>query len=973
MTTLPRAATSPELVKLRSDNQSSRVYLSVQAPATIFTARLASLPTSNDNVSSIAYNTGSGAAYTDILLEMTLYVGTSAGAYDLGMCRIRSLSGLGATTGTFNIGLTSEITWAANAYLTVIDAFDFFPRVPFGDNMDYNVAYTNQHSHCASIPVLGGRYKIKWLPAGGTVTAVFDGTQSWPLNNTITGYQWTAPGQSAISGDSTSVCTITYNAVNAHAGYRVQLDLTNSDNVDSTGYGRVFVLASESDAITNFSIDNCEGNFQDGGWSAQITMHAEADRATIRDRALCIIHRRDWYGPHSTDEGSIGYVTGDENIELVGWIAGESIKWTPDGQGGTVTFTIQGPHYWLNKLLVPAAGLKNISSHPPTNWKRFTGLTAKSATWHILYWRTNAPSLIDCFPIASSVGALQLQSGGAQTVWEQISNILNDFIIARPTCDAYARLHMQIEQNCLSSSARSSIPTVMTIVKGDWENEIDFDRREVNDIAIVDLNGEIYNGSTTTPVYTLSPGRTFARLGSGSFTRGRLAVLDQASINALASAAFGWQNNPYPNWRFQFPANNHLIDIAPYQYIAIAIASGDTLRGFTESNLRLIPRVIRRIYQNGFIRTEVDIEADSAIGIGQTGDTPPAPPAIPPSPPPVVPPVVPPVPIPPGNAREKWLGASSTQIVWAGDYFNGGQPTWTLALGLPSLSNISWFGISSSGGVAYLCVDGGSGSDAIYMSTTPKTGGWTQILAYGATLGSGRTAKSFGQFKITGTTLSTSFQAIENNHSYRGVYNGSWTFTEISNFGVEHGAMLATSYVADSTADTTAYHRNSGGGVISSWAKDFTAENEGAAWQNNIGGTRYFGASQSTIVKLINGETGAVAYNTGLAEGSGTEFIYISGAIEGPHVYFVTPSTGRLILSNDGSSFSNPFTWAAGIVFDAQRTGGGSLSWNLLSASTGNEFDRISLDRGVTWSAMTGNIWSIISGFSFRGGGLVYA
>src|SRR5512145_2947986 len=174
MSNLPRALTdigaNNEVSLLRSEPQSSRLYVTVHRPDTVYTARLAAVPSSTDQVTSITYNTGSGT-HTNILADQTLWVGTSAGAYDLGMVRIRNTSGIGATSGTFNIAEESEIDWQASAYLTVKDEFSIWPRhirlngtTPY---MDYDVTYSDQNSLCDSIPVMG-QHRVGWLPAGST-------------------------------------------------------------------------------------------------------------------------------------------------------------------------------------------------------------------------------------------------------------------------------------------------------------------------------------------------------------------------------------------------------------------------------------------------------------------------------------------------------------------------------------------------------------------------------------------------------------------------------------------------------------------------------------------------------------------------------------------------------------------------------------------------------------------------------------
>jgi hypothetical protein len=81
-------ATNDQLTLLRSANQWSRAWLAIYKPNTIYTARLASVPSSTDMIGQIAYNSGSGTL-GDVRTNMTLWVGTAAGKKDLGTARIR--------------------------------------------------------------------------------------------------------------------------------------------------------------------------------------------------------------------------------------------------------------------------------------------------------------------------------------------------------------------------------------------------------------------------------------------------------------------------------------------------------------------------------------------------------------------------------------------------------------------------------------------------------------------------------------------------------------------------------------------------------------------------------------------------------------------------------------------------------------------------------------------------------------------
>jgi hypothetical protein len=158
---MARALTSPELTLLRSDTQFSKLYLAVHKPNTIYTALLNGVPTSNDQVYQVTFDTAVGTL-SDVKANMTLLVGTSAGGSELGIARIRK----DPIAGTFYIGLTSEIEWADNAYLTVVDDFDLWPKhATIADealSMDVDIAYSDQHTVVNPVPILGP-HAVVWL------------------------------------------------------------------------------------------------------------------------------------------------------------------------------------------------------------------------------------------------------------------------------------------------------------------------------------------------------------------------------------------------------------------------------------------------------------------------------------------------------------------------------------------------------------------------------------------------------------------------------------------------------------------------------------------------------------------------------------------------------------------------------------------------------------------------------------------
>jgi hypothetical protein len=163
MSYLPRAMTSQELSLIRTDVQSSLLYLAIHNPTTVYTALVNQAFTSDDSVVQVIYDTGVGTL-ADILPGMTLWVGTAAGLCDIGQARIRKTP----TSTIFYLGECSELLWSDNLFLTVKDEFGVWPRhIKIGAAnvayMDFDVAYSDQHVNCSPIPCLGPRLVPAWM------------------------------------------------------------------------------------------------------------------------------------------------------------------------------------------------------------------------------------------------------------------------------------------------------------------------------------------------------------------------------------------------------------------------------------------------------------------------------------------------------------------------------------------------------------------------------------------------------------------------------------------------------------------------------------------------------------------------------------------------------------------------------------------------------------------------------------------
>jgi len=613
---MARGLTGDELIKLRRDGQRARLYLAVHTPATVFTAQLNGTPSSDDKVATITYDGGS-AGYASCIAGQTVYVGSSPGAYNRGMARLRGT--LSATSGTMKIGETSEIDWTDDDYLTVVDEFGLWPRhlrlssaVTY---MDYEVVYSNQHASCDPVPVLGPP-AVAWLTAA-TVNVAFNASDSWVIGSSLSSYSWSAPGSSASSGMATATPTITYNAAGT---YRVSCTITAANGKSFTGYRVVFVFTTAAQPATVFQLNSCSGEWQTGGWSFRVTMYDEALRSEIRDRAMVVLFARDFYG---ADEASIGPVADRENVIAVGWVDGESIVWSPEQ--GTVTFDAQGPHWWMQRMAAFPCGIEDSASTPAA-WTEFGDLTPARGMWHLLHWCTTATLMMDV-SLTTDTREISVFDAPMGQIWQQLTQQAEGALLAHPACDRYGRLYVEIDTQVVPAASRSGYPVVHTLATQDWRDQVAIQRQPVPDVALVDLSGVYYSAGTGTPLFSLSPGHVPARHGAIQ-RHERLALSGQSQANTLAGMILGKLRNEYPVVSISLASNHRGFDICPHQFATISIGASDTERGVTWSSVHLLPRRVSLQHDAGAgtLLTDVEFERETFTFGAITGDPPVAPP-----------------------------------------------------------------------------------------------------------------------------------------------------------------------------------------------------------------------------------------------------------------------------------------------------------------------------------------------------------
>ena len=182
-----------QLNLLRTRPQRTTLYMSIFQPRVVFKAQINGALTSGAR--SIPFDNITQGSIADVEVGMTLWVGSTAGAKDVGKIRIKSKA-----AGQFEVSENSNIAWANDLFITVIrywELWSIYPRIihnPADEEdvifyKDYDIPYTNQNSILGTFPNAGSHQA---LFAGEQV--YYSATGSFNPRGDTLSYEWSFEG-----------------------------------------------------------------------------------------------------------------------------------------------------------------------------------------------------------------------------------------------------------------------------------------------------------------------------------------------------------------------------------------------------------------------------------------------------------------------------------------------------------------------------------------------------------------------------------------------------------------------------------------------------------------------------------------------------------------------------------------------------------------------------------------------------------
>lgn len=657
-------STASERALLDTHPQQTDLYLSIYEPSVAVACRVTgSYDHNNQSVATYDVTDGALSNITEWLYNVTL-VGTSAGSDDKGRTWTRYASGT-----SIRFLESDHINWANGDYLTVLkftEIIPVFPRIIQNPAQEddvifykvWDVPYTNQNSILGSFINMGCNHAEFRDVATGLASVYWSASGTANLLSDALTYLWEFEGGTPTGSTSATPGWVTYDTP---AHYRTILRVTSASGREdiSARYVSVYDRPGHGSnvPILNWEIVELSGSRDSVGTKGRLRVRTDVSKPEIRDGALVVIFKDDWYG--ATKQSVGGNASNRSSIHFWGYIQDGTIQY--NYQDGFVEFEVMSPAHIMEISECFSCSVESKAS--PSKWYELLNMTVGRAIYHYLAWQSSVLQCCDVsFPrMADDDRNIQYFDADRTSLYEAVNGVVSGALKGRIVCDRQGKLYIEKEFSVLDSPT-TKLPIAMDISKKDWIGQLTVTEQVFSPTAFIEMGGIAYSGSTGTfgAFLASAPGSAPRYQGSVERIQG-LALNNQADLNTMVGHLLANMNARYPRIEMVMRGNLANLDIAPQELVRLTVLPEDTPRGITftlkEFALRsvdwswnakdklLVPRIGISEVTQGFAGTTITIpnvpptEGDDGSGGGSYT-----------VPPVVVPPLPPPIYYPTGTA-----------------------------------------------------------------------------------------------------------------------------------------------------------------------------------------------------------------------------------------------------------------------------------------------------------------------------------
>lgn len=559
------------------------IRLFVLSPSVVFQGRINQASTVYP-AAQFAYDGVTVGTYSVVYLNQTVLVGSTAGAFDLGITRVRKYP----TSNTMYIGLSSEGTRRGevrivdNAWVTILDSFDVWSKTPFIDAdgtqfMDADIPYTDENESPGPMANAGVGFCGTIDPITEVITVTFDSANSYATatGETIASVLWEIADGTLVSGTlADASITATF------PGGMRWVTLTVADTAANEHKCHVPVFArdpDDDDSIENFQITRHTIGID--GQELDIRLLEDLPEATYPDGTLVMLWQDE---PQTADDR--------EHMLFIGWIQNEdsSIEATDTGLLRDTTLHCVDVAGRMKSL----PGFSQVLTHTdsPTKWSEYPSPSIDRMILFLLQWQTTALDLADFFQsgTGSTFAFAELYADGSN-LWDQVDRKAQSIMPDRRlTCNRAGQLKVLPDPMIAETADRVSTSQA-NITIDDWQ-ALSFQQQRHPRTYWLRANA-IQAGTTTPPtaLFAIAPG-TSPGQGSAETTVSENLAVSQTTLNQAAGHHYARLNAPQGFFSVTLPtSNNAAYDPARMDWVTLSISAATAAqRGLTFSEARFL-------------------------------------------------------------------------------------------------------------------------------------------------------------------------------------------------------------------------------------------------------------------------------------------------------------------------------------------------------------------------------------------------
>lgn len=571
-------------------------------PQTVFAARVNNATIAKGEAV-IDYDTVTVGAYTNVMEDMTLWVGSTPGGREYGKIRVRW-----ASSTQLRVGRNDNIRWADNAYLTVLELYEpwgVFHRIE-GDAADPNslvfykdddLLYVDQNVDFDPVVCMGGNRAVL---VGHTINWSKEGTYL-PTAGTLPDYTWRfRDGILENTSNTPEYGNYTYNKVGC---YTTDLTVSASTGKTFTGHRHVVVYDPNGEAglqARKWGLLGLDASRDQGFWRARVWMR-DQDQLIFDGMPVMLV---------AEDRPS---TINDSNMVMTGYIQSDTITYNAIEE--RMEFVVVGLGGILDDVYSYGYALDDIEA--PYGWLLMQDITFDKALVHYMRWSTTLLRLADYHPLGDTRLA-HYNDFAMGSVGQAIKNFCRSKMQIKFVTDRDGDIWVERDINHLPVDER---PTTQPFVLEDrhWRGKPRVQRVRRQPISYLEAGGVYWTADPEVDPGALlaaAPGNVPAYIGANQKITG-LTVTDQDDLNEWVGNIYADYNNEFPEIVVAMSTIYRGYDLAPQGWTYL-----DTRERFDYDlqNTRLIAQRMTGRYESAkqMYWEEVTFKAET---VGVPGDT----------------------------------------------------------------------------------------------------------------------------------------------------------------------------------------------------------------------------------------------------------------------------------------------------------------------------------------------------------------